>query len=287
MQIKRRLTTAIATGAVLLNALAPVTFATTTIELSGNGTQSDNDADVSVYQTTTVVQSNDADIDNYVDASADTGNNDANDNTGCDVSVETGDAETDVTVSNTANKNTASVDCCDSRDTDVLISGNGSNSDNTVGLLSESSNVVFQDNEADIKNKVYADSDTGDNDAEDNTGGDVKIETGDAKTNVSLSTTANANSAQIGGNGQDGGSVSLRILGNGTHSDNDIWLGLASETVISQSNEADVDNYVDADADTGNNDANDNTGGDVSIETGNAETDVTVPNTANKNNPKV
>jgi hypothetical protein len=54
-------------------------------------------------------------------------------------------------------------------------------------------------------------SDTGDNEANKNTGGDVAINTGDATTGVSIANTANANSAVVGG-GHGAGSVSMWIL---------------------------------------------------------------------------
>src|SRR3989344_2301053 len=99
--------------------------------------------------------------------------------------------------------------------TTLEISGNGSGSDNDIKLDVDQTTVVEQNNYADVYNKIEAESETGDNDAEDNTGGDVSIKTGSADTSVTLSTTANANWAQVGGGDQPGGSVSLRILGNG------------------------------------------------------------------------
>lgn len=277
----RSLATALAAGALLVNTVLPV-FADTTIEISGNGTYSDNDATVTFTQTTTVVQENVADVFNRVDADADTGGNDANDNTGGDVDIDTGNATTDVSVSNSLNSNAAEVDCCPEGPVEVLISGNGSNSDNTVDLKMGQLTEVFQENEADVTNLVWADSDTGRNDANDNTGGSVSIDTGNASTTVGLSTSANANSASVGG-GSGTGSLSAMIVGNGTYSDNDIILRLGSEVLLVQSNVADVFNKVDADADTGWNDANDNTGGEVSIDTGNATVDVTVDNMVNFN----
>src|SRR3989344_766075 len=279
--LQKKIATITATAALLVNTALPV-LAGTTIEISGNGTYSDNDATVSLGQSTTVVQSNFSDVYNRVDADADTGDNDANDNTGGEVSVETGDASGDVRVSNALNSNTAEVDCCPSGDVDVLISGNGSNSDNTVGLKMGSSTELYQENVADVTNKVYADADTGGNDAEDNTGGSVSVETGNASVKVDLATTANSNSAKVGGEGE-GGSLSAWITGNGTYSDNDIDLELGSLVLLAQSNFADVYNKVDADADTGDNDADDNTGGDVSVETGDAEVDVEVDNLVNFN----
>ena len=283
MEFRRKLTTAFAAGALLFSSFATPALAGTTIEISGNGSSSTNDAQVTLEQQTTVVQENNADINNYVEVSADTGSNDANDNTGGDVDIDTGDATVDVSVSNTVNSNTASVDCCPTGDTEVLISGNGTGSDNDAELNMANATELFQSNNADVQNTVFADAKTGRNDADDNTGGSVSIDTGDATVTTSLSTTANANWAQVGGNGNGGGSVSLRILGNGSDSDNDIKLELANETLLVQENNADVNNYVWGTAKTGENDANDNTGGDVDIDTGDATVDVEVDNLVNFN----
>ncbi|MEK7065608.1 MAG: hypothetical protein AAB961_01325 [Patescibacteria group bacterium] len=278
---KKQLLSVLASGAVMLNTVLPV-YAGTVIEISGNGSDSNNTANVSLNTSTNVVQNNTAEIENYVDAEANTGDNDANDNTGGDVDVDTGDATVNVSVANAVNSNSASVDCCPQGDTDVLISGNGTHSDNDVDFDQNSTINVFQDNYADIDNDVYADAKTGKNDANDNTGGSVSIDTGDAEVNVEVSNTANANWAQVGGDGQ-GGQLSARIVGNGSNSDNLIDLYLDSAILVKQDNDAEIENYVDADAKTGKNDANDNTGGDVSIDTGDAEVDVSVDNMVNFN----
>src|SRR3989344_8163607 len=215
MTLKKQIISIIASGAVLLQATIPA-FADTTLVISGNGADSKNEVKIESNQSTLVTQNNDAKINNQVNASSDTGDNEAEENTGGDVSISTGDATTDVNVQNTVNSNAASVDCCGNNDVDVLISGNGADSDNKIELKDEKDSgvQVFQDNNADVKNHVDADSNSGDNEAEENTGGDVSIETGDASTTVGVSTTANANWAQVGGNGSNP-TLSLRIVDNG------------------------------------------------------------------------
>ncbi len=284
---KTRLTTAIATGSVLPHALAPVTFAQTTIEISGNGAGSENEVNVTQNTTTTVTQSNQAYVDNDVDVDADTGDNDANFNTGGNVTVSTGNANVTANVSNNLNKNVAQVDCCVAGgNTDVTISGNGAFSDNDVELNQDSTTTLNQSNYANVDNDVDVDADTGGNDAGFNTGdGDVTIRTGNATVNATVNTTANANWAKVGGNNQGGtGNVSLRILDNGAGSENEILANLSNTTNLTQSNQAYVDNDVEADADTGDNDANFNTGdGDVTIVTGNAQVDASIDNWVNFN----
>ena len=275
-KFQRSLATALAAGALLVNTVLPV-FAETTIVVSGNGEDSDNTVEASFSQSTVVVQSNDAEVENKVSATATTGGNSAEGNTGGDVSIDTGDADVTVNASNVLNQNAAEVDCCPGGDVEVEISGNGSDTNNTVELGMESGVEIYQENEADVDNEVEAFAGTGKNEAKDNTGGSVSIETGNASVTIGLSTAANWNSAKVGGGSGSGlGSLSALILGNGEDSDNTIELGLGSGVLIAQANEAEVDNEVWAFAGTGANSAEDNTGGETSIDTGNATVDVTV-----------
>lgn len=285
----KKLTTAIATGAVLLNALAPVALASTTIEISGNGAGSDNWTTVTQTSTQTVTQNNTANVTNNVDANASTGGNDANLNTGGTVIIDTGDAKSKVNILNDLNRNLAEIACCQSGNTEVNISGNGANSDNGVTLDQTTTTTVAQNNNADVNNDVDADAKTGYNDAAANTGGDVIISTGNAESDVNVSTTANVNAAQIGNNGAGASNPSAEfvISGNGAGSDNYITAALTKVNAISQNNSAHVVNDVDADAKTGYNDANLNTGGDVIIATGKAKVDADVNNAVNFNSADI
>jgi len=281
----KRAAAAVTAASLLLNTALPV-FAGTTIEISGNGSDTNNTANVEIEQNKTVVQQNTAIINNYVDADADTGNNDANRNTGGDVDIDTGNANTTVAVSNTVNSNSAEVGCCVG-DVDVLIAGNGDNSDNDVTVNvndaeDKTGTFVYQTNLAKIYNHVKADAETGENDANQNTGGDVSIETGNASTSVSVSNQANANSATVSGN-DSGVMLSARIVGNGADSDNDINLEYERLLLLRQDNRALIRNRVKAEAETGENHANRNTGARVSIDTGRATTEVAVDNMFNFN----
>jgi hypothetical protein len=287
-KLQRKLVSAAAGAALMLNTLTPA-FAATTLQITGNGSDSESETVVGMTQTTTVSQSNTANVTNTIDANANTGNNSASDNTGGDVDVDTGDASVTTTVENTLNHNSAQVDRCDGcgfGDVDVEVSGNGTDSDNSVGLGVSNYTTVGQNNNAYVSNYVNSDAKTGNNDADDNTGGDVSINTGDAETETIVSTTANSNHALVGGNG-DSGSVSALISGNGSDSDNDVALGLVSATTMFQDNSAIVYNTVYSDAKTGGNDANDNTDGDVEIETGDASVMVDIANALNSNSAHV
>jgi len=246
--------TGIATAAIIAQGFAGVALATLDVEISGNGANSDNTANVTVQNQTQVQQNNTANITNNVDVSADTGKNDANKNTGGDVDITTGNATTTVGVSNTANSNVADVNECCVGDLNVKISGNGAKSDNDANVRVANRTWVDQNNYAKIKNDVDVDSDTGKNDANGNTGGSVSITTGNSSSDVAVSNTANKNVATVG-NGSGGGTLSVVISGNGWNSDNTANVTVRSQTGVR----------------------------DVEILTGNADADVDVSNLANFN----
>lgn len=76
--------------------------------ISGNGAGSDNSININNSSQTTVNQQNSMDVNNKVDASANTGGNTADNG-----SVETGNANIFVKIKNFFNSNTAQVECCE------------------------------------------------------------------------------------------------------------------------------------------------------------------------------
>lgn len=286
MTLKTRITTAIATGAVLLNALAPLALANTITE-SGNGAFSDNTVKLNNDTKTVVDQTNDAHVSNNISSNASTGGNSASFNTGGDTKIVTGNAGSNVDVNTAVNLNKADISncgACQAQDTNIKISGNGAYSDNQAKVSNDNKVKLSQDNNADITNKINANATTGKNDSSFNTGGSSIIGTGDAYTNVSVNNKANANMAKIGGGGS-GNSYGndVVISGNGAFSDNKAKLDNNSAVVLDQNNNADIYNKISAKADTGHNDAAFNTGGRTAIITGNAGTNVDVNNLANFN----
>ena len=144
-----------------------------------------------------------------------------------------------------------------------------------------------QDNYAAVNNRVDADAETGENKANDNTGGEVSIETGDADVTVGVDNSVNFNwaDADCGCLLED---VLVKIADNGSDTQNDITAGLGQGLTVFQGNVAGsgLENFIDADADTGDNKAKDNTGdpgSDPSVETGDATTEVMLENSGNSN----
>lgn len=283
--LKQKIGAAFLSTALFLSSVTPA-LATSNLNLEGNGAGSENEIEMSTETENLIVQNNQAYISNTVTANSDSGSNDANQNTGGNVTIDTGNAVTLVDVANTANLNKAVVnDCgtCASGDVNVNIKDNGAGSENEVELESESSNEIYQDNHAKFKNYVDATAKTGYNDANQNTGGDVAILTGNALTDVAVLNRANKNVALVGSLGGQAGNANLTIAGNGSGSDNEIEMKSERENLITQDNHAWFYNDLDAQAKTGDNDANQNTGGGVFIGTGDAKTFVDLKNAANFN----
>ena len=290
MKYTKRITTALATGAILVNALAPMAFAET-LTVSGNGAFSNSAVNVSQNTASVVNQSNNANISNNVTSKASTGGNSSDFNTGGDTFIKTGNATTNTTLNTQANLNQASLtNCatCNGGATNVTVSGNGAYSDNGVGVNNTNSVFLNQANDANINNNVDAKASTGKNDTSYNTGGGSIVLTGNATTNTAINNKANANFANVGGsNGSLGGS-SVTIDGNGAFSTTGVGLNQSSAVVLGQDNAANINNNVDAKAKTGDNGATFNTGNGTSgISTGNATTGVTVDNAANFNSAEL
>ncbi len=284
-KFKKQLLSVLATGAVFASMVSPA-FADEYV-INGNGYSANSTINVAQTSNNTVVQNNTANVSNYVNATASTGHNSANQNTGGSVGIQTGNATVNTSVNNTLNSNWAKIDCCPGvGNTTVNITGNGAYSKNKVSLNETSNNSVYQDNNAYVDNNVNATAKTGGNDANQNTGNgtSVLISTGNAWVNSDVSTKANVNKAFIGdprlGNS---GSINVLIDGNGASSNNSVNITEKKNNLVSQNNSAYVDNDVNATAKTGDNNANQNTGGSVFISTGNAWAAASVDNSLNFN----
>lgn len=190
-------TAALTTAAAIAVSAGPILAVS--VEVSENGSDSDNSTNVTVNQTVDIFQSNNADVSNDISAGVSTGGNSANDNTGGDVEIETGDAAVGAKVSNDVNRNHISLGCCKGVDAKVKITNNGSDTENRINLnLNDELSIVDQkflniDNYFDVWSK------TGDNEGSSNTGGDVVIKTGDANAMVAVDNKGNENVIIIGG----------------------------------------------------------------------------------------
>ncbi len=250
-------------------------------EVSDNGSGSTNEVSSSQTQNTTLDQANTANINNNVTISTNTGNNTASGNTGGDTSIETGDTSVSTNITNTANTNVSSVNNCCTGDSTGTISGNGSDSTNTLSVNGSNNTSVTTTNQANINNQVTINANTGNNYGSGNTDGNVSIRTGNVRFIGSISNTANSNLVRVsGGNSSD---FNADISGNGTGSDNEIDLGFDNDVDIQTRNFSNIYNRVFFNLNTGGNRANDNTDGDVVINTGDIFATLDINNQVNTN----
>jgi hypothetical protein len=168
-------------------------------------------------------------------------------------------------------------------DTNVGLLGNGAFSDSNAHVSNNNSKNVSQTNDTNIRNNVTTKANTGDNTASFNTGGSVKIITGDATSNTNISNAAGSNVASIGGCGCDNGFSSVLVAGNGAFSNNDVNVSNWNRESFRQANKTYFSNVVTNQLNTGHNSANFNTGTDVVIYTGNAQANTSIDNQAGSN----
>lgn len=161
---------------------------------------------------------------------------------------------------------------------EVTISGNGSGSSSEVNVAQNTQTNVEQNNQAQVSNDVDSDLNTGDNSASSNTGGETGITTGDVSAQTSIENDLNSSVVNIECCPQDS---SYTISGNGTDSENNITINNDSSTSVTVTQNATVTNNISGSANTGDNSADDNSGGNVSIDTGDINAKVEVSNKTN------
>lgn len=199
MSIKQKIGGAIATGALLASVFAPAAFAANDILISGNGTNSTNNAAVIKVSKSKVKQKNITAVGTGVTSVSNTGVNRTNNNTGGSQSITTGNTTTttNVDVAGGTNTNTGGNCCCDGQETTntIEISGNGSNSDNNALIVDVCKHKVRQKNVTVVETSVLAVSNTGGNTANGNTGpGANDIDTGNTTTTTTVNVTGSSNS---------------------------------------------------------------------------------------------
>jgi hypothetical protein len=192
----KKATVGIATGAMFALTAVPSAFATG-VGVSSNGAFSSNDVDVNNSCSTQVAQANQTDIENAIRNYASTGGNSANFNTGGSVVIYSGDASSNVGVSNAAGSNALSgAQGCSNGSTLVGVSGNGAFSDTSVDVSNWSREQWKQYNETAFLNNVYNSMVTGNNSANFNTGSDIVIYSGSAYSGTMIDNQAGSNVLQ-------------------------------------------------------------------------------------------
>lgn len=239
------------------------------ITVTGNGSASTNEISAASSQTTNVQQTNTATVDNNVQTSSNTGNNSASSNTNGNAAVQSGDTATTVAVANTANTNTVTTGaCCQTTgNNNATVTGNGSDSTNTLSVSNTTTNTIQTTNTATITNHVSGSANTGNNYANNNSGGNVSIKTGSINVSENLkSGPVNINAITVSTNASNG--FSVKIAGNGAGSVNTVAINQNTETNVETDNAVHILNESLWLLNTGNNSASNNAGGNVTISTG-------------------
>ncbi|OGH17752.1 MAG: hypothetical protein A2868_00935 [Candidatus Levybacteria bacterium RIFCSPHIGHO2_01_FULL_40_15b] len=176
MSLTKKIAAGVMTGALALATFAPSVFAAD-LEITDNGAGSVNTISVHDVSVCDVDQNNLTLVGGIVSASASTGGNQANGNTGGNVSVTSGNATATATNTVTGGNNTAVNPCCCDTGCDgasepsATISDNGRRSRNRIDVAKVSVSDVDQNNATIVFGKVKAKAKTGWNKANGNTGG--------------------------------------------------------------------------------------------------------------------
>jgi hypothetical protein len=257
------------------------------VTVSDNGAGASNEVNVTSQSQTTVNQNNTANIENNITTNANTGNNSANENTGGDTIIATGDVATNTDVSNqNINQNIAQASNPGAASGSISVSGNGANTTNSVNVSSTNTTTVSQNNTANITNKATTNANTGNNSADWNSG-NVIIHTGSitATTNIENKNVNNSIAKILGGcdkNCTISQEMILQIFGNGAGSVNNLVFTANDSKTYTSSNLANIYNDAVHNLNTGGNSANGNNG-DVTILSGDIDSTINITNEVNSN----
>lgn len=197
---------------------------------------------------------------------------------------------------------------CGEGNVNVANTSNGPNSTNTGAVDTTTNNNIDQLNDGTVVNNVDFLADSGNNQASMNTGGENNITTGDANVAANLLTFLNNNIAggvmygvvNIFGDlvgdiilpdnvfdqftcSTCGGNTNIVNSGNGAGSDNNALVNDITNNNVFQANDANIQNNLYLEAETGGNTASQNNQGDVNVKTGNTSVDASILNIANMN----
>lgn len=243
--------------------------------ISGNGSGSVSEVTATNTKDTDISQTNNTDINNNVQTESNTGQNSTSDNSGGDVSIQTGDILTETEITNSGNANNIITECCNNNASgSAAIIGNGTNSENIVNITNASIFNATLNNTAIITNIITGSANTGQNQADDNTNGNVTIKTGNIRVLEDIINgplNINSSSSVLNGNINQDNYYTLKINGNGSYSQNSIHLNLNNQDDIKVLNALNILNESLWLLNTGQNSLSGNSGGDVNLLTGDIE----------------
>lgn len=193
MTINSKIAAGFASAALFANLAIPA-FASTDVEISGNGAKSDNEVTVENTNTVDLKQTNNLNVVLNITSKASTGGNKASGNTGGSTSITTGDATTETTVAVAGGDNKATVPSCGCESDDaVKVSSNGKKSDNKVSLKNKKELKADQKGDVSVVGNITSKAKTGKNKAKNNTGGKVEVETGSSVSTTEVGVISGSN----------------------------------------------------------------------------------------------
>lgn len=197
MNFKQKIAVTLGTSAAIAQLFMGAAFAATDVNVIGNGYRSDVDVKISNTQSSSINQSNAQFVGTHIELDNNTGKNNANANTGADVTQITGDIHNNVQVKVTGGTNIAHVDACGCQpgDTEVNVKHNGAKADVDVKIYNRLSSTIDQSNRSKVYTGIDIDNNTGKNDANYNTGkhSDITQYTGNISDKVKVYVGGSAN----------------------------------------------------------------------------------------------
>lgn len=242
-------------------------------------------------------------IPNNTDNAAQNNTGQTSNGTSGDTNLTTGDASNSTSIVNTGNQNIAGSNNCCQQGATVINSNNGAYSDNNGSAVLSSTDNLNQGNGAVITNNINSATLTGDNSTSYNNGNST-LTTGDANTTGTIFNNINSNLAGVTVsefNIEDdhrgdyvldfaancvancGSSPLSANINNGAGSTNTATSSATNSNSTSQTNNGTVINDMTLTANSGDNTASFNTGGDSSIVTGDANIAANILNFVNNN----
>jgi len=262
---------------------APAGSVVVNAENSNTGSGTNNEVNVNVDSENNLAINNRADINNNLNVNADTGNNEADRNTGL-ANVHTGDALAVLHARNIANVTLAGISSPWMNITSNLVNATtGVNSTNTINTNINDQRRLTILNDADVNTAIGAVANTGFNTTNRNTLGGI-VTTGSSRIDALIENLLNQ-TWLIGSAYGDDPNYGIDVDGGnvvtGAGSDNSTETNVDIEGNANIDNDADVDNSINANSNTGFNEANENTGGGE-VYTGSADIGGGIDNNVNQ-----
>ncbi|MBI4127555.1 MAG: hypothetical protein HY459_00640 [Parcubacteria group bacterium] len=236
-----------------------------TLANDATGADSTNTITIDLAKGLEILNENRALVNNDSSSDANTGRNTASANTGA-AEVETGNATLETEVANTVNEN----EVAGLTDVDATVKAinkeTGFDSLNTTDVAFDANTDITGLNDATIDNTITHTGNTGENEVNKNTGGKSLL----GRMEEFFATLMGS----LGGSGANDST--------GDDSENETNLGLHEDVTITEVNNADLENHATSITNSGENEANQNTG-EATLNTGTVDSGIFGDNTVNQN----